>query len=224
MTDTNIETKTQRESLLRELRNRVPAHTLTLGELLAHIADMAAALRRRLGVRNDAVSVALLRRQHSVRIEDMSLPFSGLSFWDPAAHQWVIKLNEEESEPIRRFTLLHEFAHIVWNGNEERLFAGLTEPNRNRLAEMAADMFAAEALMPRKRVEQLFAGGHTHPAELAHRFKVGPNAMRDRLRDLSLVEDDDASSTAVHRPRLHIAPGGQRPAETGPSTVERSAA
>lgn len=174
--------------MLRQLRALVPQGDLTLADLLQHISELARALRRLAAARGDYVSTRFAHRQAALRIEDMSLPASGMSFWHEDTHQWVIKLNEEESNLVRRFTLIHELAHIIWHGYEERLLPGMSDDCRQRALEVVADMLASETLMPRDRVIRRYCAGVTHPADLAKLFKVAPNAMRGRLAELGLTE------------------------------------
>ena len=68
------------------------------------------------------------------------LPTSGMSHWDGQA--WVISLNAADSLTRQRFTLLHEFKHIIDHGHADRLYHDTGRRSAAEQAEQAADYFA----------------------------------------------------------------------------------
>jgi hypothetical protein len=194
--------------LLSELRDLLPDRDLSLAELLVLLDQLAGRLRDVTGTVTDVLPIDAISSQPPFRIEDTEVPLSGFSFWDSEARQWVIRLNEDESEPMRRFTVFHEFGHILWHGWENKLFPGLAKINRHRLAEHAADMFAGEALMPKSLVTRLYRGGVHNPVALARHFEVSTNSMRWKLAQMDLptlvVTRGEYSLRSLNRPRVTL--------------------
>jgi len=172
---------------LAALRLRLPDQPATLEKLLEIAADLAGSFRHLSRVTGDRLPTRSLTDQPVVRIKDTGLPVTGFSYWDPAARQWVIALNDDESHALRRFTMFHEFGHIIWHGWEHLLFPGMPPADFEQLAEQAADFFAAEVLMPRANVERLVAEGITDVAALAKQFDVSRSIMRWQLGNLDVL-------------------------------------
>jgi hypothetical protein len=193
--------------LLSELRAVLPDHELNLAELLVLLDQLAGRLRAVTSTVTDVLPIDVISSQSPFRFEDTDLPLSGFSFWDSEAHQWVIRLNEDESEHMRRFTIFHEFGHILWHGWETKLFPRLAKINRDRLAEHAADIFAGEALMPKSHVTRLYRAGVRDPAALAHHFEVSTSTMRWKLAQMdlpTLVTRGEYRFRPTSRPRVTL--------------------
>ena len=98
-------------SVLAVLRSVVPNRSLQFSEAL-RVAELQA--NRLLETTHTAdwpVPSEIVTELPRVRIELRDLPTSGLSFWDGQA--WVIYLNATEVTTRQRFTLLHEFKHVI---------------------------------------------------------------------------------------------------------------
>ncbi len=193
--------------LLSELRALLPDRELSLAELLALLDHLAGQLRALTGTVTDVLPIDVISSQPPFRIEDTVLPLSGFSFWDSESHQWVMRLNEDESEAMRRFTIFHEFGHILWHGWETKLFPRLAKVNRDRLAEHAADIFAGEALMPKSLITRLYRTGVRDPVALARHFEVGTSSMRWKLAQMdlaTLVTPGEYSFQQSRRPRVSL--------------------
>jgi hypothetical protein len=190
------------QPVLTSLRALIPARELSLAELFALIERQAGTLRALARIQTDVLPTQVVAAQPSFWIEDTELPVSGYSYWDPHRHRWVICLNRDEREASRRFTLLHEFAHILWHGYGPRLFPNMPLANRQRLAEHAADTFAGEALMPKALVTRAHRRGLHTPAQLAEHFGVSTDAMLWKLAQVDLpTPPTRLSSTA--EPAIH---------------------
>lgn len=97
--------------------------------------------------------------------------------------------NLEERYNRQRFTMAHELGHVVLGhvteGHTPKRDANFA-PGSD-LDEMAANVFAAELLMPSNLVREL-ADYTTSVESLARRFHVSPSAMSYRLTALGIVE------------------------------------
>lgn len=117
-----------------------------------------------------------------IRVQAADLgSLSGLSHWDGA--YWQIAINRNHAHVRQRFTLAHEFAHI--------LDAPFTRYVRSEHAEEVADYFAASFLMPKRLIKRLWGDGIQDTRNLARRFNVSLAAMRWRLDELRLDELTD---------------------------------
>lgn len=120
-------------------------------------------------------------------IDDASLPISGLSHWNPSAGSWFIRLNPTHSGPQRRFTLAHEFKHILDFGSPGLFSPGAHAHCTDRFAETVADVFAMAVLLPKAAVRRHFAAGARTPLLIAAHFDVPVSAARSRLIQLGLL-------------------------------------
>ncbi|MEI2826875.1 MAG: ImmA/IrrE family metallo-endopeptidase [Dermatophilaceae bacterium] len=115
-----------------------------------------------------------------VRIERDRLPTSGLSYWNGI--DWVIVLNEDESPERQRFSLLHEYKHIIDHGRQHILYRTESE------AERIADYFAGCALMPKRELKHVFCTLTQDLGQIAAYFNVSLAAVRVRLEQTGLVD------------------------------------
>jgi Zn-dependent peptidase ImmA (M78 family) len=116
---------------------------------------------------------------------------SGMTQWLKAQSRWLIAVNGDDSQTRRRFTLGHEFKHIVDNPYINVLYPR-SEQSADERAERMCDYFAACLLMPRPWVKRLWAQGVQDAAVLAASFNVSPAAMDRRLQELGLIEQRQA--------------------------------
>ncbi|MEI2775216.1 MAG: ImmA/IrrE family metallo-endopeptidase [Tetrasphaera sp.] len=109
-----------------------------------------------------------------------------MSYWD--GQEWIIALNSREPEARQRFTLLHEYKHIVDHGRTDRLYTGTQKTSADKQAEQAADYFAGCVLMPRVLVKRAWVSGKQTPESLADIFEVSPRAAEVRVAQLGLTD------------------------------------
>lgn len=177
-------TTNENRSTLASLRAVIPLRALEPGEAL-QIAELQAARLLELTDTTEApldwTTVAALPR---LRIRRDPLPTSGMSFWD--GHNWVIILNATEPLTRQRFTLLHEYKHIVDHAATDRLYPGSARRSAEDAAEQAADYFAGCALMPKRLVKRAWGRGLQQPRDLARYFRVSERAIEVRLAQLGL--------------------------------------
>lgn len=175
----------QHPSILRALRDLVPERPLTrresywLGEL------QASRLRELLGVRGDpyfpSEAITKLPRVRVARSFDMDV--SGSTVWNGS--MWVINVNGFEPLGRQRFSLAHEFKHVVDHVHKIWLY-GVT-PSGTDLAERGADYFAGCLLIPKQHLKALFCTGRK-VEELARIFGATPSAIAVRLSQVGLID------------------------------------
>src|SRR5690348_10315698 len=179
------------KTILQKLRVLVPARPLQHHEAQGIAERQATRLLALLDQREPPVEVGLIAELP--RIEVRVVPnrdiagLSGMSQWLKKESRWLIAVNGDDSQTRRRFTLGHEFKHILDNPCINALYPKSEQSGDDR-AERMCDYFAACLLMPRPWVKRLWAQGVQDAAVLAATFNVSPAAMNRRLQDLGLVE------------------------------------
>jgi Zn-dependent peptidase ImmA (M78 family) len=115
---------------------------------------------------------------------------SGMSQWLKKESRWLIAVNRDDSQTRRRFTLGHEFKHILDNPYINVLYpkSEYSKDSAEDRAERMCDYFSACVLMPRAWVKRVWARGNQNTEALAAIFNVSPAAMDRRLQDLDLIE------------------------------------
>jgi Zn-dependent peptidase ImmA (M78 family) len=114
----------------------------------------------------------------TIVVREPGLPVSGAAHWN--GRYWIITLNADEPFVRQRFSLMHEFKHVL-----DHTTRSLTPSDQ---AERVADYFAACLLMPKKVVTRLWCQGNQNIANLAETISVSPRALRFRLDQLGLTE------------------------------------
>jgi Zn-dependent peptidase ImmA (M78 family) len=195
-------------SPLSSLRALLPHRVVNFAEAL-QIAEQQA--RRLVDLINDVdgiheLHVAAMPR---IRVVHEVLPVSGLSYWN--GKHWVIALSKTESVTRQRFTLLHEFKHIVDHGSTDLLYAGDRHHTAEQQAESAADYFAGCALVDKRALKSAWGNGVQRVEDLASQFSVSLDAMRVRLSQTGL----DVIVDKVPAPRC------ARPVTTPRSSAQR---
>lgn len=185
---TTTATNTQ-PSILASLRALTPRVQLEFADTKALAERQAALLIRRL---EGDLGEAAISRLPRLRIVREDLPTSGLSYW--TGHEWMVVLNQDDSPARQRYTLLHEFKHIIDHGAARRLYRSQWE------AERAADYFAACALMPKPELKRVFCTVTQNHQGLASYFGVSQTAIRVRLEQTGLVEPQVFTRERCARP------------------------
>ena len=182
-------------SIIRQVRGLMPLRPLTLREARSVAERQAILLLELLGQREPAVDVGLISElpRVEVKVEPRRRlgGISGFSQWSRG--RWLVVVNQDDSGTRRRFTLGHEFKHVLDHPFIKEIYSriGSTEEDRYRIAEQICDYFAACLLMPRNWVKRHWANGIQEAATLAALFNVSEAAMTRRLRDLRLVDAAD---------------------------------
>ena len=179
-------------SVLATLRTLIPDRDIENFDEAKRIAEhQAAKLLTLHGITTWPVPVELIIEQlPKIRIEYCEQPVSGATFWNGS--EWVIQLNRYENKARQRFSLAHEYKHIIDHGRTQQLYgskaAPQAAPQASKHAESAADYFAACLLMPKVLLKRAFFSGIQKPSELAELFGVSPTAMAIRLEQTGITE------------------------------------
>jgi Zn-dependent peptidase ImmA (M78 family) len=184
-------------SIINQLRALVPARPLTEREAKSIAERQAIILLELLGQRRPAVDVSLVADlpRIEVRVEP-NLHRSGISgFSQWSRGRWLIVVNRSDSPTRRRFTLSHEFKHVLDHTHAKIIYSKLsdTESERERIIERICDYFAGCLLVPRNWLKQAWANGIQDRTALAALFNVSEAAIGVRLQQTGIVE-----SHAVH--------------------------
>jgi hypothetical protein len=189
---TNVNTSDTAASVLASLRALLPDRQLSLDAALLLAERQAERLLRLRGITTSPVPVSIVTGLSRITVDhDPDLPrhaASGCSHWDSQARSWVISINPDEPETRQRFTILHEYKHIIdhyhpgLGGRLPTTVYGLPP------AEYVAEYFAGCVLMPGRWVKTAYYHGIQQLDELAAVFAVSPRAMEVRLSQLRLSE------------------------------------
>ena len=209
----------EQQSTLKRLRSLSPSRACTFDEALGLAERQAAKLNHLFATQWPSFQLTGITEDHlaaqpRLRIIRETLPVSGMSHW--TGREWLICLNKHDPEVRQRFTLLHEYKHIVDHGRAEQLYTGDTRATPHQQAERAADYFAGCALVPRTALKHAWGNGLQRPAALAEHFGVSEAAIIVRLDQTGLsrerdVEPEDSRTQArCQRPVWTPAWQGQR--------------
>ena len=185
----------QTNNAIRTLREVMPARALTHDEARILAERQATKLVELLGITNvpvDVVRVAGLPKiELRVEPRHRMAHLAGFSRWSNG--RWLIVVNRDNMEGRRRFTLAHEFKHVLDHTVADVAYAQFGQGNQHKhdkQVEAVCDHFAACFLMPRIAVRRAWTSGMQDIPTLALHFKVSPAAMKVRLTYLGFLDDE----------------------------------
>ncbi len=171
-------------SILREM---LPARAMSATEAHAIAERQAAVLLDLLHVAEPPVPQLVISSLPGILVDwKDDWPTSGMAL--KVRSHWRIVLKRSEPRQRQRFSLAHEFKHVLDDPVIEKTHAHLKSHRRGQRAERLCDYFAACLLMPRPWVKHDFYGGMQTVRALARRYYVSEEAMTTRLHELGLVE------------------------------------
>jgi hypothetical protein len=176
-------------SVLATLRSLIPERATDFEEAIK-IAELQA--NRLLGLFNisrGAVPSDIVRSLPHIRVVYEDLPVSGTSHW--SGTHWIITLNKHDAPVRQRFTLMHEFKHIIDHGRAHLLYISNSRYSAAEQAERAADHFAGAALLPKRLLKKAWTSGLQTSSALARYFDVSIQAVEVRLSRTRLNADRD---------------------------------
>ena len=183
---TNIKADTA-SGLLSRLRGLVPRRGLSPAEARQVAERQAAILLAEASITAPGVPDSIVTDLPFVTVTRRpGFPTSGMATQTESG--WVIVLRADEAKVRQRFSMIHEFKHVLDDPFIEWLY-----PTRNGFgpedrAEHICDYFAACVLMPRMWIKRDWAGGGMQDiARLARRYNVSQVAMAVRLSELRLL-------------------------------------
>jgi Zn-dependent peptidase ImmA (M78 family) len=182
--------------VIKTVREIMPKRPVTLTEAYAVAERQATKLLDLLDIHEAPVDVARLASlpRIDVQVEPRHrMPtLAGFSHWDRG--RWLIVINRNNSPGRRRFTLAHEFKHVLDHANWQTTYANLGGGSlklRSQRVEQLCDYFAACLLMPRPWVKDAWASGMQDVESLAAQFNVSRDAMRIRLTYLGFLDNEE---------------------------------
>ncbi len=175
-------------SALGELRALCPAHALAPWEVRGVAERQAMRLLRRWDITEPPIPDEVITEFPYVRVRYVNArTFAATARWKAGA--WTILVNRNGTAGRQRFSLAHEFKHVLDHHLASRVYRSRPGRSAHLQAERAADVFAAALLMPRTWVKSAFyAEGIRDERVLARRFGVSVAAMRVRADELRLFE------------------------------------
>ncbi len=186
---------TNNTNIVRETRALMPVRPLTLNDAF-HVAEVQAAkLLDLLSITSPSVPIARLADLPKIDVEMHSrlrMPgLSGFSKW--ADGRWLIVINKNQVPGRRRFTLAHEFKHVLDHCGYDVTYRDLGNGDpttHDRQIELICNYFAACFLMPAPWVKRSWRAGIRDEEALAGLFGVSREAIHNRLIYLGYVGDD----------------------------------
>lgn len=185
----DAEASVEARGVLTQLRLMRPSRVLSLVEARRVAERQASKLLRLRSAFEAPIPDQVIADLPRVRVRTANLgSLSGVSHWDGAC--WQIAVNERHALVRQRFTMAHEFAHVL-----DAPFDRYVRPEH---AEEVADYFAASFLMPKRLIKRMWGQGVQDIRTLVSYFNVSVAAMRWRLDELRL---DDATDVPPLRGR-----------------------
>ena len=177
-----------RTSTVGHLRGLLPQRPLRLFEALRVAEVQAARLRILLGDNSPNLDTDQLADLPRIDVQhDAHLQASGSTRWENGA--WRIQLNSTEPLVRQRFTLAHEFKHVLDAPALQTSYRSINERfDGEQQIEAICDYFAACLLMPKRWVKRVWGEGTRDLASLADVFDVSQIAMRRRLESIGLID------------------------------------
>jgi Zn-dependent peptidase ImmA (M78 family) len=171
--------------VIRQLRQLVPPRPLKPWEARRIVELQANRFREILGINTPELPDSSIVTLPRVRVAyDPNLPVSGATAWNNG--RWLILINALEDFTRQRFSLAHEFFHVV---NFPTI--GWLLPGTGRLspeAEQLAEYFGGCLLAPKRHLLRLAGEGY-NLGDLATTFGMSPRAVSVRLRQLHLRDE-----------------------------------
>lgn len=185
------------------LRALMPARAITWSEAHSIAERQATLLLELLHIDEPCVPQFVISSLPGIEIDRRTdWPTSGMAVEGP--HGWRIVIRSDEPRQRQRFSLAHEFKHVLDDPFRGHLFAHLDEARAQERAERLCNYFAACLLMPRAWLKADWSAGLQRPSDLARRYYVSTLAMSTRLSELGLTPP----ARATRRPRSPQAVGG----------------
>ncbi len=179
--------RTVQPSVVTRLRDLTPVRALSRAEMM-HVGERQAALLLELArVDRPPVPETIISDLPRIQLHRFApIGVAGFTHW--SSGRWLIVLRDQDRPSRQRFTLAHEFKHIL-----DHPFISVMYPDANGMpshqrAEEACNYFAASLLMPRGWLRQAWHHGPQDITYLARRFNVSRSAMTIRLSHVGLAD------------------------------------
>jgi predicted transcriptional regulator len=188
--------------ILAELRALTPRSPATWSDAYSVAERQAIRLLRIHHVAEPPVPQFLISSLPGITVDRRhNWPTSGMAV--SVKHGWRIVIRADEPIQRQRFSLAHEFKHILDDPFIDRLYRRLPEHRRAKSAERLCNVFAACLLMPRAWVKRDWCAGEQRVGVLARRYCVSTKAMTNRLNELGLTDSQTVPTFRDHAVFLH---------------------
>lgn len=184
----------QNSTVIEQVRDLMPRRPVSLMEAYSVAEHQAYQLLDLLGIHGPHVTYTELLRLPNIEIHlepDYLLEhISGMSSFSNG--HWLIIVDKNDVHGRRRFTLAHEFKHIIDHPLDRLTYARFGYGNGQRRQahiEAICQHFAACFLMPKTWVKNAYTNGVQDVYDLASLFQVSVSAMDTRLHSIGLLED-----------------------------------
>jgi predicted transcriptional regulator len=196
--------QTNPATIVRELRALMPIRQLETHEARSVAERQATKLLTLLDINSAPVDVGQIADLPRVTVRiDANLARRGISGLSESSRgQWRITINPADSATRLRFTLAHEFKHVLDHPYVRTLYPYAIEQD-NPQAETICDYFAACLLMPRPLVKRYWTSGLQDIDKLAAYFRVSPHSMTYRLQQLGIIERQGRCGTLRQTDQVH---------------------
>jgi predicted transcriptional regulator len=189
-----------RSVVITRLRDIVPIRPLHRQEALQIAERQATLLLDLLGITDPPVNLQPILDLPRINVRFIRpFPVSGATHWTQG--QWSIVLNAAEPSTRQRFSLVHEFKHILDHRFIHIIYSGEKDKReRHRWTEQVCDYFAGCVLIPRPALKRAWTSGIQDLDQLALHFDVSQAAIRTRLGQTGLSNAGRIAGPARHRP------------------------
>jgi hypothetical protein len=185
-TTTRLGTLVADEDAIAILRTLLPARAMTWSEAHSIAERQAALLLDLLSIAEPPVPQFVISSLPGIVVDwREDWPTSGMAV--KARSHWRIVLKTSEPRQRQRFSLAHEFKHVLDDPVIDRTHAHLKPHRQQERAERLCNYFAACLLMPRPWIKHDYCGGMQNVRTLARRYYVSQEAMTTRLSELGLT-------------------------------------
>lgn len=172
--------------IVTALRDCVPRRPLLRAEALRIAELQAQKFLALMAITEPPVPQRIIAELPRVQVAVLRpFPVSGATLWKSG--RWLIVLNGREPETRRRFSLAHEFKHILDHPFVDRMCRHVPEADRHDWQEQVCDYFAGCLLVPRPWLKRWYGNGLQRPKDLARRFDVSEPAIETRLSQIGLL-------------------------------------
>jgi len=188
-------------STVSHLRGLMPTRQIRTWEARRVAETQAYRLRILLGDNAPGFDMDQITAMPRIEVSiDSDIAASGTTHWQ--AGSWRIQINGNEALVRQRFTLAHEFKHVLDAPLLDSTYASIADQiDGEQQIEQICDYFAACLLMPKRWVKRLWGEGITNLDALADAFDVSTIAMKRRLEDIGLVDRPTRSHRAQIKQR-----------------------
>lgn len=189
--------------LVREVRAIVPVRPLGLSEAYSIAERQATMTLERLGIRQPGESLGWVTELP--RVEVKLMPRYQMNVLSGVTHysrgRYLILVNKNDAHARRRWTVAHEFKHLLDYTKSKAMYQQLgygDETRREQCIERICDHFAASLLMPRMWVKRAYGNRIQDITALAGLFNVSEEAMHIRLKFLGIIDDEPQRITRTY--------------------------